>query len=212
MIIIIALATWLAVQLPLSRCQSSYLSRISRIISVEKNMSRGEISVFYTEIEQFMEFYRSLCLFCSKSTWRKICAEKICVEKKWQIWGLVGLKLGQEINVTVSCLCLWSLSLSPYPLQWRVSTEEPINPPALLMGCPVLRQLARYSSIDLGVSAIMQLLKKYEQYFNIALWESANLPNIKLPYGWDDAFKNSEIYFHILPQSMKKNYSKIDSV
>ena len=37
--------------------QSSYLSRISRIISVEKNMSHGEISVFYTEIEQFMEFY-----------------------------------------------------------------------------------------------------------------------------------------------------------
>ena len=31
--------------------------------------------------------------FCSKSMWRKICAEKICVEKKWQIWGLVTLKL-----------------------------------------------------------------------------------------------------------------------
>ena len=27
--------------------------------------------------------------FCSKSMWRKICAEKICVEKKWQIWGLI---------------------------------------------------------------------------------------------------------------------------
>ena len=35
-----------------------------------------------------MEFYRSLCHFCSKPMWRKICAEKSCVEKKWQIWGL----------------------------------------------------------------------------------------------------------------------------
>ena len=35
-----------------------------------------------------MEFYRSLCRFCSKSMWRIICVEKICVEKKWQIWGL----------------------------------------------------------------------------------------------------------------------------
>ena len=51
-------------------------------------MSYGEISAFYTEFEQFMEFYRSLCRFCSKSMWRKICPEKICVDKKWQIWGL----------------------------------------------------------------------------------------------------------------------------
>ena len=35
-----------------------------------------------------MEFYRTLGCFCSKSMWRKICAEKISVEKKWQIWGL----------------------------------------------------------------------------------------------------------------------------
>ena len=30
--------------------------------------------------------------FCSKSMWRKKCAEKICVEKKWQKWGLVTIK------------------------------------------------------------------------------------------------------------------------
>ena len=40
-------------------------------------MSRGEMSAFYTEFEQFKEFYRSLCRFCSTSMWRKICAEKI---------------------------------------------------------------------------------------------------------------------------------------
>ena len=68
--------------------QSSYLSQILRIIFVEKKLSCGEISAFYTEFEQFMEFYRSLCRFCSKSMWRKICAEKIFVEIKWQIWGL----------------------------------------------------------------------------------------------------------------------------
>ena len=59
--------------------QTSYLSRISRIIFVEKKLSCGEISAFYTEFEQFMEFYRSLCCFCSKSVQRKICAEEICV-------------------------------------------------------------------------------------------------------------------------------------
>ena len=62
--------------------QTSYLSQISQIIFVEKKLSCGEISAFYTEFEQFMEFYRSFCCFCSKSMWRKICAEKICVEKK----------------------------------------------------------------------------------------------------------------------------------
>ena len=47
--------------------QSSYLSQISPNIFVEKKLSCGEISAFYTEFEQFMEFYRSLCRFCSKS-------------------------------------------------------------------------------------------------------------------------------------------------
>ena len=59
--------------------QSSYLSRISRIIFMEKKLSCGEISVFYTEfvnLSKFMPF-----LF------------QIYVEKKWQIWGL-----GQKCN------------------------------------------------------------------------------------------------------------------
>ena len=60
-------------------------------------MSCGEISAFYTEFEQFMEFYWSLCCFCSQSMWRKICGEKICVEKKWQIWGL-GTRKGDGIG------------------------------------------------------------------------------------------------------------------
>ena len=62
--------------------QSSYLSRISRVISVEKNLSSGEISDFCKEFEQFTEFYRYLCCFCSKFVWRKICLEKIFVDKK----------------------------------------------------------------------------------------------------------------------------------
>ena len=48
-----------------------------------QNLSCGEISDFCKEFEQFMEFYRNLCLFCSKFVWRQF-----CVEKKWQIWGL----------------------------------------------------------------------------------------------------------------------------
>ena len=57
--------------------QSSYLLRISRIIFVEKNLSCGEISDFCKEFEQFMEFYRNLCCFCSKFVRRKICVEKM---------------------------------------------------------------------------------------------------------------------------------------
>ena len=64
------------------RGQTSYLSHISQIISVEKILSCGEISDFCKEFEQFMEFYRNFCLFCSKFVWRKICVEKICVDKK----------------------------------------------------------------------------------------------------------------------------------
>ena len=36
--------------------QTSYLSHISQVISVEKNLSCGEISGFCKEFEQFMEF------------------------------------------------------------------------------------------------------------------------------------------------------------
>ena len=58
-----------------------FVTNIRNYIRGEKSCC-GEISAFYTEFEQFMEFYRSLGLFCSKSMWRKISAEKICVEKK----------------------------------------------------------------------------------------------------------------------------------
>ena len=37
--------------------QTSYLSQISQIISVEKNLPCGEISIFCKEFEQFMAFF-----------------------------------------------------------------------------------------------------------------------------------------------------------
>ena len=37
--------------------QSSYLARISQIISVEKNLLCGKISDFCKEFEEFMEFF-----------------------------------------------------------------------------------------------------------------------------------------------------------
>ena len=47
------------------------------------------MSAFHTECEQFMEFYRSLCRFCSKSMWRKndkgvVCfwATNFCTQQK----------------------------------------------------------------------------------------------------------------------------------
>ena len=56
--------------------QSSYLSQISQIISVEKNQSCGEISDFCKEFEQFMEFIEIYAVFVlnlcgEKSVWRK---------------------------------------------------------------------------------------------------------------------------------------------
>ena len=70
-------------------CPDSYLSRISQIIFVETKLSCGEIWSFYKDFEQFVEFYQSFCRFCSQFIWRKICVEKVCVEKKWQKRGLV---------------------------------------------------------------------------------------------------------------------------
>ena len=59
--------------------QTSYLSQILQIIYVEKNLSCGEISEFCKELEQFMEFYRNLCRFCSKFVWRK--------NDKYEVWS-----------------------------------------------------------------------------------------------------------------------------
>ena len=70
--------------LPVSHtwCRAHICHEYHELRSWRKNMPCGEISALYTEFEQFMEFYRSLCCFCSISMWRKICAEKICVKKK----------------------------------------------------------------------------------------------------------------------------------
>ena len=103
--------------------QTSYLSRISRIISVEKILSCGEISDFCKEFEQFMALYRNLCRFCSWFVWRKIRVEKISVEKKWQIWGLVkrdntNMSLGWK-NLTL---------VAENMFQWRKRLEEAWTP------------------------------------------------------------------------------------
>ena len=54
-----------------SQAQTSYLSQISQIISMEKNLSCGETSDFCKEFEQIMEFYQNLCRM-----------KKISVDKK----------------------------------------------------------------------------------------------------------------------------------
>ena len=46
-------------------------SSISQIIFVGKDLLCGEISDFCEEFEQFMEFYRQICRFCSKFAWGK---------------------------------------------------------------------------------------------------------------------------------------------
>ena len=50
-------------QVKIGQVQTLYLSRISRIISVEKILSGGEISDFCKEFEQFMAFYQKFMLF-----------------------------------------------------------------------------------------------------------------------------------------------------
>ena len=56
--------------------QTSYLSQISQIISVEKNLSCGEISDFCKEFEQFMEFIEIYAVFVLN-----LCGENLCEEK-----------------------------------------------------------------------------------------------------------------------------------
>ena len=57
-------------------------------------MSCAEILAFYTEFEQFMEFYWSLCRFCSKSMWKKSVRRKSVWRKndKYEVW----IKITQE--------------------------------------------------------------------------------------------------------------------
>ena len=43
-----------------------FVTEITNYIRGEK-LSHGEIWSFYEEFEQFVEFYQSLCRFCSKS-------------------------------------------------------------------------------------------------------------------------------------------------
>ena len=45
----------------------------------------GKFQLSLQNLNNLWSFYRILCRFYPKSTWRTICAEKICVEKKWQI-------------------------------------------------------------------------------------------------------------------------------
>ena len=66
--------------------QSSYLSQISQIIFVEKNLSCGEISDFCKEFElnnlwSFIEIYAVLVLNLrgEKSVWRKNDKYEVCL-------------------------------------------------------------------------------------------------------------------------------------
>ena len=71
--------------------QTSYLSQLSQIIFVEKNLSCGEISDFCREFEQLMEFYRKgwlaiaklkpLSLFISLSLMLKKAFDNVRIEK-----------------------------------------------------------------------------------------------------------------------------------
>ena len=62
--------------------QSSYLSQISQIIYVEKNLSCGEISDFYKECEQLIEFLSKFMPFFVQICVEKNLAQKcVCGEK-----------------------------------------------------------------------------------------------------------------------------------
>ena len=58
-----------------------FVTDITDYIYVEKILSCGEISDFCKDFEQFMAFYPNLCHFRFKFVWRKICVEKISVDK-----------------------------------------------------------------------------------------------------------------------------------
>ena len=70
-------------------CRAHICHGYHRLYPWRKNCRVEKFALSIKKFEQFMEFYQSLCRFCSKSLWRKICVAKISVEKKWQIWGLM---------------------------------------------------------------------------------------------------------------------------
>ena len=97
----------------------SYLSRISRIISVEKILPCGEISDFCKESEQFMAFYRNLCRFCFKFVWRKsLWRKNDKYEVCYQFYTnapIVAYNCKLELLCTCTCSChLITLSHSNY--------------------------------------------------------------------------------------------------
>jgi len=104
------------------RIQSSYLSKISRFITVEKNQSCGEISDFCKEFVQFMEFDRIYAVFVLN-----LCGEKMTNMRSVRIvlatvccrfvsWGLViklifiqTLSLVKILNWSQARFWSWSL-------------------------------------------------------------------------------------------------------
>ena len=62
---------------------------------MEKKLSCREISAFYTEYEQFMEFLSNLC---SKSMLRKICAENLCGGKMTNMRSVIIVKAKKMID------------------------------------------------------------------------------------------------------------------
>ena len=77
--------------------QTSYLSQISQIISVEKNLSCGEISDFCKEFEQFLEFYQNLCRFVLN-----LCGENFCGGKMTNMRSdMVIIALGMDDRSTL---------------------------------------------------------------------------------------------------------------
>ena len=90
--------------------QSSYLSRISRIIFVEKKLSCGEISAFYTEFEQFYGVLSKFMPFLFQ----------IYVEKKMtNMRSDLLLNVWSDFNILFPTDLLDLLGLIGQPLQSR---------------------------------------------------------------------------------------------
>ena len=86
--------TIMAMVLLMMVMQTSYLSLISRIISVEKILSCGEISDFCKEFEQFMEFFLSKFM----PFFVQICVEKNLAQKCVCGEKMTNIRYAQAIN------------------------------------------------------------------------------------------------------------------
>ena len=159
--------------------QTSYLSQISQIISMEKNLACGEHSDFCKEFEQSMDFYRNLCCFCSNIVWRKICVEK---NDKYEVCGINTFENGASLRSIDKKISKGSHQSNLQPLSHITSYSASKSQPNISLTIPTKLQ---------PQSLEQNSASKYEPKFSTKILIKIQLQNIDLTSVVIGAFQNS---------------------